>query len=133
MAFLREAALSRVCIDLPGNGDMCHRLIDYLAIGCCVVKPVPNTVLHVPLVDGVNVAFVKKDLSNLIDVCAELLNDALRRNRIARAAREHYDRYLRPDQLAGYYLDRCLSHLGAGASVLDPASRQLTQVAVGGH
>ena len=41
-AYLREAARSRVCLDLPGNGDMCHRLVDYLAIGCCGAAPRPS-------------------------------------------------------------------------------------------
>jgi len=111
-AYLREAALSRVCIDLPGNGDMCHRLIDYLAIGCCVVRPLPQSRLHVPLTDGVNVRYVRADLSDLVDTCAELMHDQHQRERLAHGAREHFDRYLRGDQLAGYYLDRCLTTLG---------------------
>jgi hypothetical protein len=110
-AYLRETALSRVCIDLPGNGDLCHRLVDYLAVGCAVVRPQPETVLHVPLTDGVNVRFANRDLSNLVDVCAELLADDAQRNRLALAARDHHERYLRPDQLAGYYVDRCVSVL----------------------
>lgn len=110
-AYLREAALSQVCIDLPGNGDMCHRLIDYLAIGCCVVRPLPSTQLHVPLTDGVNVRYADRDLSDLVDLCAELVFDGAERDRIALAAREHFDRYLQIDQLAGYYVDRCASIL----------------------
>jgi hypothetical protein len=110
-AYLREAALSKVCIDLPGNGDLCHRLIDYLAVGCAVVRPEPETVLHVPLVDGVHIRFADRDLSNLVEVCAELLLDDSQRNRLALAARDYHERYLRPDQLASYYVDRCVSVL----------------------
>jgi hypothetical protein len=67
--YLREAARSRVCIDLPGNGDMCHRLVEYLAIGCCVVRPMPQTTLPVPLIDGLNIRYVQPDLSDLVDTC----------------------------------------------------------------
>jgi Glycosyl transferases group 1 len=110
-AYLRETALSQVCIDLPGNGDMCHRLVDYLAVGCAVVRPQPETVLHVPLTDGVNVRFAEPDMSNLVELCASLLSDDSERNRMALAARDYHERYLRPDQLAGYYVDRCVSAL----------------------
>jgi hypothetical protein len=110
-AYLREAALSRVCIDLPGNGDMCHRLVDYLAIGCCVVRPMPRTRLHVPLIDGTDIRFTKDLESGFIGACAELVDDCARSARIGLAAREYFDRYLHVDQLAGYYVDRCLAQL----------------------
>jgi hypothetical protein len=113
-AYLREAAQSRVCLDLPGNGDMCHRLVDYLAIGCCVVRPAPLTRLPVPLTDGLNIRYVQRDLSDLVDVCAELVGDPARSTEIGLAARDYYDRYLRSDQLAGYYLDRAAAILGSG-------------------
>jgi len=120
-AYLRESALSRVCIDLPGNGDMCHRLVDYLAIGCCIVRPAPQTTLHVPLTEGVNILFVSTDLSDLVEVCAELVQDQERCDRIALQAREYFDRYLRADQLAGYYVHQCLAVLGGPAASACPA------------
>jgi hypothetical protein len=114
-AYLREAARSRVCLDLPGNGDMCHRLVDYLAIGCCVVRPEPLTQLPVQLTDGLNIRYAQRDLSDLVDVCAELVGDPARATEIGLAARDYYDRYLQTDQLAGYYLDRCVAILGTSA------------------
>ncbi|MGH2884560.1 MAG: hypothetical protein ACRDPA_17985, partial [Solirubrobacteraceae bacterium] len=110
-AYLRETALSQVCIDLPGNGDMCHRLVDYLAVGCTIVRPQPQTILHVPLSDGVNIRFAAGDLSDLVDICGELLADDAQRVRLARAARDYHARYLHPDQLAGYYVERCVALL----------------------
>ena len=110
-AYLREAAQSRVCIDLPGNGDMCHRLFEYLAIGCCIVRPQPQTRLPVPLTDGLNVRYVRSDLSDFVGACTELAADPARGARIGLAAREYFDRYLQVDQLAGYYIDRCVSIL----------------------
>jgi glycosyltransferase involved in cell wall biosynthesis len=108
-AYLREAALSRVCIDLPGNGDMCHRLIDYLAVGCCIVRPAARTMLTEPLADGVHVRYVREDLSDLVDACEALVRDPGAAARMGAAARAYYDRHLRVDALAGYYLDRCRS------------------------
>lgn len=105
-AYLREAALSRVCIDLPGNGDMCHRLVDYLAIGCCVVRPAARTILPEPLADGVHVRYVREDLSDLVEACETLVRDPDAAARMGAAARVYFDRHLRVDALAGYYLDR---------------------------
>jgi hypothetical protein len=111
-AYLREAALSRVCLDLPGNGDLCHRLVDYLAIGCCVVRPEPRTRLHVPLTDGVNIRYVHDLERDLVGACAELVAEPARAEKMGLAARDYFDRYLHTDQLAGYYIDRCLTLLG---------------------
>lgn len=114
-AYLREAALSRVCIDLPGNGDMCHRLVDYLALGCCVVRPSPRTRLHVPLEDGLNVRFVSDVASDLVTSCAELLSEPVKIEDVGAAALRYFDAYLHVDQLAGYYVDRIVATLGGGA------------------
>jgi hypothetical protein len=35
--YLREIADSRVCIDLPGEGPFTYRLVEYLAIGSCII------------------------------------------------------------------------------------------------
>lgn len=103
---LHEAARAKVCLDLPGRGTFCHRLVEYLAVGACVVGPEPDVELHVPLVDGETIAYVAPDLSDLVDVCERHVRDDAARESIARAARDHFDRYLHRDQLAAYYLDR---------------------------
>jgi hypothetical protein len=102
--FLMEAARARVCLDLPGNGDLCHRLVEYLAVGSCVVALQHVTVLHVPLVDGVHVAYARRDLSDLVEVCLRYAHDADAREGLARGARDFFDRYLHRDQLGAYYL-----------------------------
>ncbi len=109
--FLREAALSRVCIDLPGNGDLCHRLIDYLGIGCVVVRPQALTRLHVELTDGLDIRYADDLGDGLVSVCGQLVDDDECRRAQSAAARAFYDRYLTPSQLAGYYLDACLRQL----------------------
>ena len=103
-AFLSDAARSRVCLDLPGNGDLCHRLVEYLGLGCCVVRPQPKAVLHIPLVDDEHVVCFKRDLSDLVEVRERLLADPARQERIGAAARALFDGHLHRDQLAGHWL-----------------------------
>jgi hypothetical protein len=67
---MREVAQARVCIDLPGNGPLCFRLIDYLTVGSCVVAPRPAARLHAPLSYGVIVVYCADDLSSLVEICA---------------------------------------------------------------
>ena len=101
---LLETARARVCLDLPGNGDFCHRLVEYLAVGACVVAPRHRTVLHVPLEDGVHVAYAQRDLSDLAELCRRYAGDSEERERLAENARDFFDRYLHRDQLGAYYL-----------------------------
>src|SRR2546422_6483286 len=64
--FLREVADAKICINLPGDGDLCFRLIDYLAVGACVICPRLRTRLHVPLVDREHIVYTADDLSDLV-------------------------------------------------------------------
>jgi Glycosyl transferases group 1 len=108
---LREAAQARVCLDLPGNGDVTHRLPEYLGIGICVVRPRPLFEFPVPLEDGKHVVFCAPDLSDLVDVCARMASDHEAREAVARQARDYFDRYLHRDQLATYYLHTLTARL----------------------
>jgi len=107
--YLRDMARSKIGIDLPGNGDFCFRLIDYLSIGVCVIGPRPRTELPVPLVDGEHIVYCRDDVSDLVSLCRRFLNDDQERARIARNARDHFDRFLHRDQMARYYLNRFLA------------------------
>jgi hypothetical protein len=119
--YLRDLARSRIAIDLPGQGPLCHRLIDALAIGTCVVGVRPKVRLPVPLEDGVHLGWVRDDLTDLVDVCDRLLRDQPGRAGIEVAARDYYDRFLRPDQLIGFYVSTSLARLfGAEASSPHP-------------
>jgi hypothetical protein len=115
--YLHESAGAAICIDLPGGGDLCFRLVDYLAMGMCIVRPKGETRLHVPLVAEENVVYCRDDVSDLVDVCAELLTDEARRARIADGAREYFDKYLAREQLAAYYLATTAEH---AAGILTP-------------
>ena len=102
--YLFEIPYAKVCVDLPGAGDFTHRLVDYLAVGACVVRPAPSVRLPAQLVDGEHIVYCASDLSDLADVCAELVRDDEERERIARNAREFFDRNLHRDQLGAYYV-----------------------------
>jgi hypothetical protein len=107
---LDEAAHSRVCLDLPGNGAFCYRLVENLAIGSCIVGPEPRNRLPVPLEDGVHMAFCKPDLSDLVARCQYYLEHEEERLQLVRGSRDYFDRYLHREQITDYYLSRCLDH-----------------------
>ncbi|MCC6345533.1 MAG: hypothetical protein IT166_25265 [Bryobacterales bacterium] len=101
---LMDIARSRICVDLPGNGPFCFRLIDYLAVGACVVAVEHAAQFPIPLTNGVHIAYVKRDCSDLIDTCRYLLAREQDRLSMQEKSREFFDRYLERRQLAGYYL-----------------------------
>jgi hypothetical protein len=102
--FLREVARSRVGIDLPGYGPLAFRLVDYMAIGSCVIGPPHAARLHVPLEDRVQIVYCKPDYADLEELCAYYLAHEAERQRLVEASRQFFDRYLHRDQLAAYYL-----------------------------
>ena len=106
--FLREVSQSRICIDLPGNGDLCFRLIDYLAVGSCVIRPKPRNKLHVPLVDGTHIIYTNDDFSDLVRLCNYYLQNDSEREKISQESRDFFDKYLHRKQLAAYYLHCCI-------------------------
>ncbi len=109
--FMREVARARVCLDLPGNGDFCFRLVDGLAVGSCIVAVRHGNTLPQDLVDGVHIAFVREDLSDLVDTCRRYVEDVSARERMARNARAYFDAHLHRRQLAAYYLGCCVQAL----------------------
>jgi hypothetical protein len=111
--FLREVAQSRVCIDLPGNGPFCFRLVNYFAVGACVVSPPHATVMPVPLIDRRHIVYTKPDMSDLVDLCEHYVHDAPAREAIRREAREYYRRHLYWRSLSDYYLRTMLDRLPA--------------------
>jgi hypothetical protein len=106
--FLKEIARAKVCIDLPGEGDFCFRLVNYLAVGACVVGPRHRTVLNAQLVDGVHIAYTKDDLSDLVELCQFYLENAEAREAMCRSSRDFFEKYLHVDNLTAYYLRACL-------------------------
>ncbi len=113
--FLREVCRSSICIDLPGNGDFCFRLIDYLAVGSCIIGPKHANILHVPLEDRKHIVFTKNDLSDLVELCKYYLEHDEERKELCHNSRIFFDRYLHREQLASYYLDCCYQKINTSA------------------
>jgi len=111
--FLREVARARVCLDLPGNGPFCFRLVNYLAVGACVVSPPHAVTMPVPLVDRTHIVYTRPDMSDLVDLCERYVNDDDAREAVMTAARNYYRRHLYWRSLADYYLRNMLDRLPA--------------------
>ena len=109
---LTEMCQAQVCIDLPGNGDFCMRLVDYFSIGACVVGPPHRTVFHVPLEQGKHVAHCKSDMSDLVAICSYYLENREAQETLVQNTRLYFDRFLHRDQLAAYYLQQILKVTG---------------------
>jgi len=123
--YLFEIPRAKVCVDMPGKGDLCTRLIDYLAVGACVVGPPPAVRLPIRLVDGVHLVHCAPDLSDLGDICAELVRDDKERERIARNGRDFFDRYLHRRQLVAYYIAEVTHAAAKTTSGSRPLSRHI--------
>ena len=80
------------------------RLIDYLSVGICIVGPPHRTELPVSLVDRRHIILCGPDLSDLVSLCQQYLEDDTARRQVARNVREYFDRYLHRDQLSSFYL-----------------------------
>lgn len=103
--YMDEVCRARVCLDLPGNGEFCYRLVEYLAVGACVIGPELMTEMPVPLESGVHLVRVPRSLDGLVDWCERLLADEALRTSIRRGAEDYFDRYLALEQLGAYYVD----------------------------
>jgi hypothetical protein len=120
--FLREAAAARLSLHMPGNGPFTHRVAEFLGIGTCMLSVRFATELHVPLEPGVHYVEIAADLGDLVEKCRYYLHHADERERIARAGREYFDRFLHFDQLASYYVRTILDHLGTSPNTSRPDS-----------
>jgi hypothetical protein len=105
--YIDEVCGAKVCLDLPGNGEFCYRLVEYLAVGACVIGPELATEFPVPLRSGVHLIRVPRTLQGLVERCERLVGDSDLRARIRRGAADYFDRNLAPEQLGAYYV-QCL-------------------------
>jgi hypothetical protein len=101
--FLREAARAKVCIDPPGNGPLCFRFIDYLAMGCCVIAYPHQIQMPSPLVHGEHLLYMKPDMSDLPELVEFLLGNPRLRKRLADNASRYFDGTLASGVLGRYY------------------------------
>ena len=110
--FLKEVAHARICIDLPGQGDFCFRLVNYFAVGACVVAARHGNILNAPLVDRVHIAYAKDDFSDLVELCEFYLENDAAREAMCIKSRQFFEENLHIDNLTNYYLRSCLDRLG---------------------
>lgn len=103
--YLREMARAAMCIDLPGNGPFCYRLVESMAMGCCVIGPPHATRMPVELRPGVEVLNCREDLSDLGDLCAFYAQNPAAAAEIGEAAARYFDRHLHPLRLVSNYVD----------------------------
>jgi hypothetical protein len=103
--YMDEMCNARVCLDLPGRGEFCYRLVEYLAVGACVIGPELATEMPATLEPGVHLVRVPRSLDGLVDECERLLRDDALRETVGRAAETYFDRYLSLEQLGAYYVD----------------------------
>jgi Glycosyl transferases group 1 len=103
-AYLREMAKAKVCIDLPGQGPFCYRLVECLAMGCCIIGPRHKAQLPVPLRNGIEIIYCADDLSDLPELCWSYAQNDAKRAPIEAAAGEYFDAVLHPVRLAERYL-----------------------------
>lgn len=109
--FLDEVARSKVCIDLPSMSSITFRMVDYLAIGSCIVGPPHTNRLLMPFENGVHCAYCLPDYSDLEAVCEHYLTHEDERLALIRQSRAFFDAYVHRDQMASYYLHHCLTRL----------------------
>jgi hypothetical protein len=109
---LSEVARSKICVDLPGRGPFCHRLVDYMSIGSCIVAYPHQASLYPPLVPGRHIVYCRPDFSDLVEVCHYYLTHEQERQAMIDASREYFDTHLHKDSIASYYLEQIATQLG---------------------
>jgi Glycosyl transferases group 1 len=107
---LYEIANSKVCIDLPGNGPLCFRLVDYLAVGSCIIAYPHQAKMPIPLTPGREIVYCKEDLSDLNELCNFYITHDTEREVIAKNARNYFDQHLSRPRLASYYINKVLEY-----------------------
>jgi hypothetical protein len=108
---LQEVAQSKVCLDLPGNGSFCFRLVDYMAVGACIISYPHQTLLPSPLIDRQHIVYCQEDFSDLVELCAYYIENETAREQLCQQSRNYFDHYLDRSQLARYYLTTMQQYL----------------------
>jgi hypothetical protein len=131
--YLREMAGAGVCVDLPGQGSFCCRLVEGLAMGCFIIAARHTAEMPVKLRDGVEIVYCEEDLSDLADLCAEYARDESRRAPIEVAAARYFDEHLHPVRMAERYLRVVRDGPGARAPDGAEAGRPAGRTSAGGE
>lgn len=103
---MRDVARSRVVVDLPGRGSFCYRLVEYLAVGACVVALRHENILQSPLDDCIVYVGAPGDV---VSACESLLGDPQRRQQLESAARDFFDANLQLSAIGRHYVASALA------------------------
>lgn len=109
--FLSGIARAKICLDLPGNGAFCYRLVNYLAVGACIIAYPHKTRFHAPLENSRNIVYCKDNFSDLIELCEFYLKNDEKREAVCTESRRFFDENLHASNLANYYLRALLDRL----------------------
>lgn len=96
ISYLRELMRSKIAIELPGQGGWSYRLVEAMALGAVVVAPEPTVGFPEKLIDGIHYVAIRRDGSNVVEICKELLDNETRRQSIATQAHLFFDRNFSP-------------------------------------
>jgi hypothetical protein len=83
--YYRDCARARIGLALPGNGNICHREIEYFGMGVPAIMPVLKNSFHDPLIP--NVHYIAVEANTTRERPAE----------VAEKIRAVYERYARDD------------------------------------
>lgn len=108
-ASLMEAAHSKICIDLPGNGDFCFRLVDYMALGTCIIAHPHSNRFPCELEDRKHLVYMKEDMSDLIELIEYYLEHETEAQEIGKNAALYFDNHLSYNALASYYIQEMIN------------------------
>ena len=85
--------------------------MNYLAVGACVISPPHAVSMPVPLIDRTHIVYTRPDMSDLVDLCEQYVNDDAAREAVMTASRDYYRRHLYWRSHADYYLRTMLDRL----------------------
>jgi hypothetical protein len=107
LEFMHDLSRAPICLDAPGRGETCFRLVEALATGACIVGPELDSELHVPT--GNAVIRVRRNHGDLVETCERLLREPAHRAELRARAAEYFDRFLDLPQLGAYYIRSMLA------------------------
>lgn len=107
-AYLKELIHARIALDAPGQAPYTYRLPEAMALGTVVVCAPPACAFPEPLQNGMHYVAMKEDVSDVVEICAELLKDQERMARISGNAMTFFDRNFSPQSIARRILRQAL-------------------------
>lgn len=104
--YLEELAATKVAINIQGAGFDTLRYWEVPALGSVMVSEEPTILIPNNFIDGEHVRFCKPDLSNLLEITQELLDDSAQRERLGSAAAKHAQEFHSTSARAKWFLER---------------------------